>query len=477
MGFFKSFFSQTRKPEGVLGAFMLRTMNPGHAKLADWGMGFLPEFSPARVADLGCGGGRNLAALLERYPTAMADGVDYSSLSVQKTAERNKAAVQVGRCRVYQGNVSALPLSSETCDLATAFETVYFWPGLEKCFAEVHRILKPDGVFLIVNESDGEDETGKKFEGIIDGMKIYTGGELKAALRAAGFASVKVLRHERKPWIAVLASKAERPEWEQKPMKADYKNWVPKGMLTGFAVGSGALALGAAGLGVFSKSKGTRALAALAGVGAAGCGAFAAWCVFARGQFSYDGKRQLSKQIVEGTAEYVTLPDGGVGLDVGCGSGALTIACAKRNPRARMVGCDAWGPEYASFSRELCEQNAAAEGAENTEFRVGNAKKLPFADESFDAVTSNYVYHNVMGADRQKLLLETLRVLKKGGTFAIHDIMSPARYGDMQMFCDKLRTMGYERAELIDTANGRFMSRAEARTLFLTGSTLLVGKK
>ena len=395
MGFFKSFFSQTRKPEGVLGAFMLRTMNPGHAKLADWGMGFLPEFSPARVADLGCGGGRNLAALLERYPTAMADGVDYSSLSVQKTAERNKAAVQAGRCRVYQGNVSALPLSSETCDLATAFETVYFWPGLEKCFAEVHRILKPDGVFLIVNESDGEDETGKKFEGIIDGMKIYTGGELKAALRAVGFASVKVLRHERKPWIAVLASKAERPEWEQKPMKADYKNWVPKGMLTGFAVGSG----------------------------------------------------------------------------------ALTIACAKRNPRARMVGCDAWGPEYASFSRELCEQNAAAEGAENTEFRVGNAKKLPFADESFDAVTSNYVYHNVMGADRQKLLLETLRVLKKGGTFAIHDIMSPARYGDMQVFCDKLRTMGYERAELIDTANGRFMSRAEARTLFLTGSTLLVGKK
>jgi len=260
-------------------------------------------------------------------------------------------------------------------------------------------------------------------------------------------------------------------------MKADHKNWVPKGMLTGFAVGASALALGAAGLGVFGKSKGAKALAALAGVGAAGCGAFAAWCAYARGQFSYDGKRKLSKQIVEGTAEYVALPDGGVGLDVGCGSGALTIACAKRNPRARMVGCDAWGPEYASFSRELCEQNAAAEGVENTEFRVGNAKKLPFADESFDAVTSNYVYHNVMGADRQKLLLETLRVLKKGGAFAIHDIMSPVRYGDMQAFCDELRAMGYERAELIDTANGKFMSRAEAATMFLTGSTLLVGKK
>ncbi len=260
-------------------------------------------------------------------------------------------------------------------------------------------------------------------------------------------------------------------------MRADYKNWVPKGMLTGFAAGAGVLALGAAGLGVFGKSKVTKALAVVTALGAAGCGAFAAWCIYARAMFSYEGKRQLSKQIVEGTAEYVTIPDGGVGLDVGCGSGALTIACAKRNPKAHMVGCDAWGPEYASFSREVCEQNAAAEGVENVSFRVGNAKKLPFADESFDAVTSNYVYHNVMGADKQKLLLETLRVLKKGGTFAIHDIMSEQRYGDMQQFCVSLRAMGYERAELIDTANGKFMSRAEARTLLLAGSTLLVGRK
>jgi ubiquinone/menaquinone biosynthesis C-methylase UbiE len=110
-------------------------------------------------------------------------------------------------------------------------------------------------------------------------------------------------------------------------------------------------------------------------------------------------------------------------------------------------------------------------------FRVGNAKMHPFAYESLDVVTSNYVYHNVMGEDKQELLLETLRTLKKGGTFAIHDIMSPARYGDMQKFCDELRAMGYEKVELIDTTNGLFMSRAEAATLFLTGSALLTGRK
>ena len=125
-------------------------------------------------------------------------------------------------------------------------------------------------------------------------------------------------------------------------MKADYKNWVPNGMIYGL----GAVAAGLAGAACVIKNK---PISAVLSAGALGCGAFTAWCIYANDQFSYDGKRKLSRQIVEGVAEYVTLPDDGVGLDVGCGSGALTIACAKRNPQGSMVGIDRWGPEYASF--------------------------------------------------------------------------------------------------------------------------------
>ena len=193
--------------------------------------------------------------------------------------------------------------------------------------------------------------------------------------------------------------------------------------------------------------------------------------------FSYDGDRQMSRQIIEGIAAMVDLPEGGVGLDVGCGSGALTIACARRNPRARFVGIDRWGKEYASFSKTLCEENAAAEGVSNVEFRQGDAVKLDFPDESFDAVTSNYVYHNIPSRDRQAILLETLRVLKKGGTFALHDIFSKSKYGDMEAFAEKLRAMGYQRVEFIDTTNGIFMSPYEAGWMALSGSALLAGKK
>ncbi len=193
--------------------------------------------------------------------------------------------------------------------------------------------------------------------------------------------------------------------------------------------------------------------------------------------FSYNGKRKLAKHIIEGVAEYVKVPDGGRALDVGCGSGALTIACAKRNPKAKIIGIDRWGNDYKSFSKALCERNAKAEGVNNTVFQKGDAAALDFPDEYFDCVTSNYVYHNITGANKQALLRETLRVLKKGGTFAIHDLMSPARYGDMQKFVSELKKEGYEKVELIDTTNNMFMSRREARRLFLGGSTLLTGRK
>ena len=208
MGLLKSFFSQTRKPEGVLGKLMVGGMNgSGHAKLANWGMAHLSGITPSNIAELGCGGGRNAAELLKRYPEAALTALDYSATSVETTRKTNRIEIAAGRCSVVQASVESLPFTAGSFDLATAFETVYFWPGLEKCFAEVSRVLKPGGIFLICNESDGNDEGGKKFEKIIDGMKCYTAGELSSALKAAGFSEVKSDRHPEKPWLAVVAGK------------------------------------------------------------------------------------------------------------------------------------------------------------------------------------------------------------------------------------------------------------------------------
>ena len=207
MGLFKNYVSQTRKPEGFLGKMMLSGMNSGHAKLADWGFTHLPAITPTKAMDLGCGGGRNAGELLKKYPKAHVTAVDHSDLSVEKAKDYNQDMIAAGRCTVQQGDVSDLKLPAEAFDLATAFETIYFWPGLEKCFAQVAKVLKPGGYFMICNESDGMDATSLKFEKIINGMKNYTVEEIKADLLSAGFSEVKSDHHPSKPWITVLARK------------------------------------------------------------------------------------------------------------------------------------------------------------------------------------------------------------------------------------------------------------------------------
>ena len=123
-------------------------------------------------------------------------------------------------------------------------------------------------------------------------------------------------------------------------MSANYKNWVPNEMITALTAGTAILGAGTAAL-MFADMNPMmkKALVGTAGAGTLVCGAMAAWSVYAHGKFSYDGKRQLSKEIVEGTAKYVTLPEGGIGLDVGCGSGILSIVALKLGA-SEVVGTD-----------------------------------------------------------------------------------------------------------------------------------------
>ena len=259
-------------------------------------------------------------------------------------------------------------------------------------------------------------------------------------------------------------------------MKPDYKNWMPKGMVHAFLFAFLGCGVAAAAFQLLPAGTLRTVLTIAFGVIAVVFCGLTLWAVQMYRAFDYNGRRQMSRQIIEGTAACVKLPEGGKCLDVGCGSGALGIAVGKRNPGAEIIGIDRWGKEYASFSKELCERNARAEGVTRITFRQGDATRLDFPDETFDVVVSNYVYHNIPG-DRQKYLLETLRTLKKGGTFAIHDIFSRAKYGDMQAFVRKLRDMGYEKVELTDTTDGRFMRKTEAAWMGLSGSALLTGRK
>ena len=134
-------------------------------------------------------------------------------------------------------------------------------------------------------------------------------------------------------------------------MKPDYKNWIPKGMLVSLIAGtvlSFTLLLVFGVFGVCVSGKLRVVLGVVFGIAFVVCAKYTQWCVYAYRVFSYDGERKLSKQIIDGTAEHITLPEGGVGLDIGCGSGALTIACAKdvyKRQDADRKPYECWLPE------------------------------------------------------------------------------------------------------------------------------------
>ena len=168
--------------------------------------GVLAAVQPAAAVTLyPSGGGANLRLMLKKCPTGKVCGIDYSPVSVEKTKKVNKTAIAEGRCAVLQGSVADMIFADDWFDAVTAFETVYFWPDLPQCFREVCRVLKPDGTFLICNESSGDTDKDEKWTEIIGGMTIYKDVELKAYLEQVGFYEVQI--HKKKSWLCITARK------------------------------------------------------------------------------------------------------------------------------------------------------------------------------------------------------------------------------------------------------------------------------
>ena len=201
-----SFFENTRKPVGFGGKIMVAMMNSGHGAMADWGLEHITFPADAAVLDAGCGGGANIKKLLAKCPKGQVKGIDYSEVSVEKSRKVNAKAIAEGRCEVLQASVAQLPFAENTFDLVTAFETIYFWPGLVDCFREVYRVTKPGGTFFICNESNGETKKDDKWVEKIGGMTIYNAAQILTAMNQAGFTDAKAYKNG-KGWICVTARK------------------------------------------------------------------------------------------------------------------------------------------------------------------------------------------------------------------------------------------------------------------------------
>ena len=200
--------------------------------------------------------------------------------------------------------------------------------------------------------------------------------------------------------------------------------------------------------------------------------------IYAYFQFSPRGGKLQAK--IRDLASNQLVWDGhGRLLDIGCGNGAIAIEAAKKHPKAQIVGIDYWGGQW-EYSKESCEKNAQIAGvAERTSFQKGSAAKLPSADESFDAVVSNFVFHEVQDVkDKRAVIKEALRVLKKDGLFVFQDLFLWKRiYGEPEDLLATIQSWGVQEVKFVDTSQQSFIPRAMKLPFMVGQIGIIYGRK
>jgi SAM-dependent methyltransferase len=166
-------------------------------------------------------------------------------------------------------------------------------------------------------------------------------------------------------------------------------------------------------------------------------------------------------------------------LDIGCGSGSLTIELAKKYKETQVTGIDNWGKQW-EYSKKICETNSEIEGvAKQVLFQKADATALPFDDDSMDVVVSNLVFHEVGGVrDKKELIREALRVVKKGGKFVLQDLFLWKQiYGDPDKLIETIQSWGIREVKLINTSNLTFIP-AILKLPFMVGTIgVITGRK
>jgi len=106
-------------------------------------------------------------------------------------------------------------------------------------------------------------------------------------------------------------------------------------------------------------------------------------------------------------------------LDLGCGTGTLTIMIKKAHPDSKVIGLDG-DLQVLEIARRKAKETAAS-----IEFDEGMAYQLPYPNAFFDRVLSSMVFHHLSTHDKEKTLAEIYRVLKPDGELHLVDFGEP----------------------------------------------------
>ena len=108
-------------------------------------------------------------------------------------------------------------------------------------------------------------------------------------------------------------------------------------------------------------------------------------------------------------------------LDAGCGTGLTTLRIAEQHP-----GCKVYGLDLSPKMIEVARNDAAERGL-HVDLCTGSITDLPYADEFFDVVLTNIMFHHLDLAEKRQAVAEIARVLRPAGLYVSAEFGPRAR--------------------------------------------------
>jgi len=135
-------------PQGFTGIIMTKIMNIMNQKLYNTVLRHIKLESNDIVLDIGFGNGFLINKLFKKNIPIKIYGIEISNDMVNKVSRKNKQHIKNEELKLLLENIEKTSFENDTFDKIVTINTIYFWSNYEKCFSEIERIMKPNGIFL-----------------------------------------------------------------------------------------------------------------------------------------------------------------------------------------------------------------------------------------------------------------------------------------------------------------------------------------
>ncbi len=209
----------------VIGKFYMKLLNKRirevRAHKVDWALQQVVVEENSDLLAIGCGDGTAVEIMNTLTPRGKTYAVDTSEAQLYRTRERNEAAIEEGKVRLYKSGGAHLPFDDQRFTLVVAFSCYVEWTHPERNLREVHRVLKNGGFALVTAETQ-EDEKRFRTPGLLSllfgkgsatNLRILEGREhmktpaveLKSMMEEIGFENVTIETKDN--WQCVIGGK------------------------------------------------------------------------------------------------------------------------------------------------------------------------------------------------------------------------------------------------------------------------------